>query len=296
MDFEIRNVKENDFNWLYDLRTRQRIASPHETVKDVTYLQLPPETEQLPYLLDVISQADCIMVQGGRGSGKTNVLLHWASLKTGDKVVLDPKGLDLNPWPDAWVAEDANSMLAAVNRVATELKRRKTGRLTHEPATYLLADELHHLVEELKLPIMDSIFNVITFGREFNVHASFTCSDGGVKSLDIEGRSGLREGLVRVKLSFSLIDNQYRGWVLDGGNKPNQQWTQVKLPGEYQGRFTGKSFVSKQLIKPQIDDTEAEILRLHKEGWSSRAICEQVFGYVSSNKYPEIEAVIERFN
>ena len=80
LELPLWNVPKD--NWLYDLRTGQRIASPHEPVKDVTYLQLPPETEQLPYLLDVISQADCIMVQGGRGSGKTNVLLHWASLKT----------------------------------------------------------------------------------------------------------------------------------------------------------------------------------------------------------------------
>lgn len=294
LELELPLLQLNRNQWALDLRTGNRIASPHEIVKDVTMLPAPQEPES-PNLLDVIRQADCIMVQGGRGAGKTNIALHWLSYQTGYKVVLDPKGLDLNPWPGAWVAQDSNSMLVAVSRVASELKRRKANRLTGEAAIYLFADELHHLIEEEGLPIMDSIFGIITFGREFNVHASFTCSDGGVKSLDIEGRSGLREGLVRVRLSLSLIDNQYRGWILDGGDKPNQQWTPVVLPGEYRGRSTGKPFVSRQIVRPQISRTEARILDLHEQGQSHAAISEEIWGYKSSKNYPKIDAVLAKF-
>jgi hypothetical protein len=48
--------------------------------------------------------------------------------------------------------------------------------------------------------------------------------------------------------------------------------------------------------QPQPTEQEQTILDLYQEGASHAQICKQVWGYKSSNKYPEIDAVLEKFS
>lgn len=274
-ELELPYLTASKDNWLYDLRTKNIIPSPHQTVKDTSITpQLPAEIQELPRLLDVLTKSDCVLISGGRGSGKTNSALWWLSTKKiGTRLVLDPKGIELNPWYKAYVAQDANSMVIAVNRVVAEMERRKDRKLTGELPIYLLADELHHLIDVLELPIMDSIISLVTFGRDWNINASFTASDKGVESLNLKGRSGLRDGLVQIKTHKSAITGEYKSWLFDDGK------IEVLPPSEYRGTNSSRIFKSTAKMRQQRQNgVEQKIISLYQQGESLRTISQEVFG------------------
>jgi len=193
------------------------VSTPNRPIRDQDQLALMPEMEKDKMnAMDLLKSEDCLMFPGGRGSGKTNLALWLMLVKRGRKIVCDPKGLDINFWPlGCEVAKTDQGIIRAVKTVHGEIMQRKEDGIIDAEPWYLFLDELYYLVDDMSLDIMDKVFSIITLGREYNVHASFTTSDNGVKSLKIEGRSGLRDGLTWLALHKSRLTGQRKGFLVE---------------------------------------------------------------------------------
>ena len=260
----------------------------HQTPAQQRELLTLPEPEAEPdKLIDVLRKQFCMAIEGGRDAGKTVCALWWASFRTdGDLMIADPKGFGINPWPaNAWVASDETSIVEMVRRVALELKRRRDNELFNQRPIYLLVDELQWLVEENEarpgLPIMQPFFTLITFGREFGVHASCTTGDGGVESLKIKGKSGLKRGLVWVEINLNPMNGERTGYIK---HKPGQVFP-VELPGVFAGRNQARRFKVQRSAAPAQSKTAKEIedektaawIAAVKNGELKGAACERIF-------------------
>lgn len=213
--------------------------------------------------MQVLAESDCVFVQGGRGAGKTNIMLWWmASKRRGEKIVCDPKGTAVNPWPGCRVVSDDAAIEYTVRRIAAEARRRKTKELFNEPPIYLLVDELHYLVEDNDerpgLDIARHVFAVISLGRQYNVHASFTTSDGGVKSLGIEGRGGLRDGLTWIEMAQHPVTRMRECWI----RHSRYGRIEATLPPVYNGIGSSKPLrLPASVTTPQPVEVESDIKR-----------------------------------
>lgn len=231
----------------------------------------------LPALLDLIQDETCCMIYGGRGAGKTTTALHWLSGRPGDVVVCDPKPSGLNAWPGRVVGTGGrfSEIESAVYQVKAELERRIDSQLLHEPELTLFLDELFQLVDVQQLDVMQPIFEIITIGREYRVNAGFTASDRGVKSLKIDGRSGLRDALTMVRVE--KIGNAWRTYV-DAGNGEQE----CKPPGPYRpGRGRAGGSVDLPELAPQwttFDILAAAFWQEVNAGSSKNAAYSLVFG------------------
>lgn len=248
-----RRRKELEAEWLIVPRTSTAINPfTGDRVDTQRNTVIPGQVETLPDggapvqradIMDVLRKSDCVMLQGGRGSGKTNAALWWISSKQGDKIACDPKGTKANPWPGCRVVSDDNQIVWIVKKVSAEARRRKNKELFNETPIYLLVDELHYLEEDNDersgLYLARYIFSIITLGREYHVHAAFTTSDGGVKSLGIEGKSGLRDGLTWLEMAQHPVTKERECWVRHSryGRIP------ATLPPVYNGLGNGKTLV-----------------------------------------------------
>lgn len=251
-------------------------------------LALPEPKIESDKLIDVLQKQFCVAIEGGRDAGKTVVALWWASFRNdGDLMIADPKGFGINPWPsNAWVADDDTSILAMVRRVAAEAKRRRDNRLFNERPIYLFIDELQWLVEDneerVGLPLMAPFFRIIYLAREFGVHASISTGDGGVESLRVQGKGGLRRGLVWIEVNLNPITGERAGHIK---HKPGQVFP-VELPGVFAGRNQAKRFkvqAPEALVPAKSpEDIEAEktaqFCRLVlKNGLDRKDACPEVF-------------------
>jgi len=259
---------------------------PKRTASERALLALP-EPEELPKLLPLLREHPCWLISGGRNSGKTQVFLHLIDSKNGIRIICDPKGIALNPWPPGVkVAEGPGAIMTIIKHVHNVLEDRRGRKVTTAKPIYLGIDELFYIVSPppagLGLPIMDYVFVIVTLGREYGVHCSFTCSDEGVKALGIEGRSGLKRGLTRLEIDHNPIDHQRRGYLL---HKPGEKY-EVELPGLFVGGGGATRIISRTKPAPAPAKTpeqiraekEAEFCRLVlKEGLERKVACPRVF-------------------
>lgn len=95
------------------------------------------------------------------------------------------------------------------------------------------------------------------------------------------------------RLGGQLDHSRLKGVIIYPGEKVQHN---VTLPAGLP--MLGESEPALELAAPsdpEPTEQEQQILDLHQAGKSSAAICEAVWGYKSSKRYPEIEAVLTRF-
>ncbi len=234
-------------------------------------------------VIELIKGEPCVAFWGGRGSGKTTHALHWLAHRRSENYVIDPKPLGLNPWPNARVIGGSgqfDEIEPSIERIYNELLHRQSEGLLNESPITLLVDELYTLVHVHKLEIMKMVFAITTLGREYEVHASFTTSAKGVKSLQIEGMSGLADALTFVQLQ--KVGNEFKAFV-DMGNGEIEC-----LPcGPYIPNTT------RQIPSSIAMTDEERVLELHHKGMSKTAIAREVFGEGIKAQMPDIDRVVE---
>ena len=111
-----------------------------------------------------------------------------------------------------------------------------------------------------------------------------------VKSLDIAGQSGLRDALSVVRLA--KVGSDYHAYVDLGEGE-----FEVNHPGPFHTMAVEiiEPSLSLEPVPETLTDQELEIGKLKEDGVSNAKICEAIFGYKSSNKYPEIDAAWEKY-
>ena len=256
------------------------IAEPSPMMLSETITQ-----EVMPNLLDVIQNESCVAFWGGRDSGKTTCALHWLSTRQGQNFVCDPKPKNHNPWPNAIVTNKIDDIERVVSSVYDELLNRQENELLNEPIINLFLDELYILTFVHKLDIMTHAFGIITLGREYRVNAGFTTSSKGVKSLGIEGMSGLSEALTFVHTS--IVGGNHRVMV-DMGEGENE----VLSPGPYHPPTILPQWPDLQ--PPIIALTEAEMIeQAILNGDGNNQICKDIWGSKNTDRIARINAIRE---
>lgn len=248
------------------------------------------EATEMRSVLQLFQRERCVIIAGPRDAGKTELAKWFVSYRSGLRLVCDPKGIGINRWPGAEVAEDNSSIVAMVEMVARLLEHRRQNGITNGREVNLFIDELVDLVEINQLPIMRPVMRVANLGREFNVHVGFTTNDAGVKTLNIEGQSGFRENFALIKIWRDRLDpGDYREcYLVDGGQK-----IPLSLPGPFPGGEPPKLFKA-TLPPPEPNEEERRILEMVASGASYRQITTEIWDGKHGQYYNDIVKEIVR--
>jgi len=149
-------------------------------------LLLPETTEQnITPVMNVIAPEHCVGFFGPRGSGKTSIALNWLDQYSGDGVILDAKGRDMNLWPDRFEVFSVGEAIKAAEDFISEMEKYRAAATVRPTPRLLLLDEPKYF-EVNGESLMDYIMRVAMFGREFNFHSAFTAQAKTIGHLDID--------------------------------------------------------------------------------------------------------------
>lgn len=247
-------------------------------------------------LLPALDAVQRCLIVGASDAGKTT-LLQWIiarRLSSSNVVVIDP-----HSWPEKWPGGKVVGVgrnYAEIDRALTALVQLMTQRYDdlgkgivgegqHRRITVII-DEWRAIVQNAP-GAADVIKTLLTESRKAAFSVFVATHSERVKAIGIEGEGDLKDGFAIVRLHN--IEGQ-RSATLDSGNGP--------APAILPGRFVGGSPVGDDdalTLEPAPTEQEAQIIDLADAGLSHAKICEAVWGYKSSNKYPEIDATLAKF-
>lgn len=269
--------------------------------------ELLPEPAPLDLLTVFTQPTQAYAIIGGQQSGKTwqarHIAAHWA--RQGDRpVVIGPKW-DQGEWSGCYLIGGGGDMAAVewgINLVRRLVERRHadTGR-SHKshPIQPVFFDDW--------TPIVDAVPNARTLVLEattlyasVNVLLYFILHSDTAAAWGVERKgAALKDNVVKLFITPQydqaglVIRSQTQGHLRFAGESVDRPVRLFNTPPVEVGRS--------RVITPPIQAgaptaSEAKILALHRQGASHAKICEQVWGYKSGNKYPEIEAVLAKFD
>ena len=298
---------ENEARFLIVSRTQRIIHSPADEVRVIEALPdsvkyLPESAEGGPAvkLLDVAPEFIHIALIGGSNSGKTTVMNHLIDTHPAGTVVyaLDPHA-KFNTWSSrATVVRSYAAIGETLASVYEDMLERYQGEEMHFRRIVLAMDEWPSIVAHEDCG--DAKKHLLALARESrkaNIRLILGSQGDSVKDLGIEGHGQTRENFVKVKLSPQLV-KQNRGILIDGDG----QQQAVELAGPYYGGGGSRFFNRSETYSlpapkaPEPTDEEQRVIDLHQAGKSHAQICEAVWGYKSSKKYPEIDRIIGKFS
>jgi len=233
--------------------------------------QLLANPDDVPNLLNTITDYERMLIVGGSDSGKTTLLQHIVSRRQGDIVIIDPHN-DGVTWPDnAQVlgsAQDYQEAEKAIVWVMAEIQRRyqerfEQGKQPHEftPLT-LLIDEWRELVMFGSKPMLDGMKRTLTGGRKVSACIALAGHSERVEALGIKGEGDLKDGFAVIRLK----GNRHVGFnaTLDIGDGQ----IPVVLPGPYvaQAGGNGNQIIDTSRVALPASGKEQQILRLWDKG------------------------------
>jgi len=156
-------------------------------------------TGQRPDLMQAVLDLDCLMIWGGRGSGKTNFIQHLAQekvLKGEDLWIIDPKPGRPGKWPQGvnviGQGHNYQEIMAIGEKYEFELECRKVQFQNVEefPKVTLIVDELYLLNLKIK-GFTDMILPLLLEGREYNIHMILISQSKTAESIGFKGKYDL---------------------------------------------------------------------------------------------------------
>jgi len=156
-------------------------------------------TDQRPDLMQAVLDLDCLMIWGGRGSGKTNFIQHLAQekvLRGEDLWIIDPKPGKPGKWPQEvnviGQGHNYQEITAIGEKYEFELDCRKAQFHAVEgfPKVTLIVDELYLLNMKIK-GFTDMILPLLLEGREYNIHMILISQSKTAESMGFKGRYDL---------------------------------------------------------------------------------------------------------
>lgn len=281
--------------------SQRQLISPNAPVKLIeaaanSYKAL--STQEPTNLLDVVCQEQRVLIKGISNAGKTNLLQWIASRKqaTSKVLVIDPHSS-----PDKWagcqvVGTGSNhpeieialdKLIALMVKRYQDIAQGTVQEGQHSKLTILI-DEWMSIAYQCR-NAKEAMVRLLTESRKAAFSIYIGSHSERVASLGLDGKGDLRDGFCLVRLS---LVNGERSAIIDYGNGEQD----ALLPGAFAGN--GQTLESPEYINLEVQPspTEAFVIKLYEQGESKRNICEQVYGYVSSNKYPEIDRILTKFN
>lgn len=184
----------------------RRIVVNHAPGADAAGIDAPPVPA-----LDILDPAECLVLAGGRGAGKTTLALHAVSrrLSRGERVlVIDPKPGPPDKWAGAPIVGQDHRYADIVNALRAVFggMRRNRNRLT------VVIDEVAIL--NARIPAFpDEWTGLLMEGREYSVGIWILSQSATAGSLGLSGRFDLMSSWVHSK----NLDRFYRA-PLPGGH------------------------------------------------------------------------------
>lgn len=287
---------------LHRLRLLTQASRPAQIIPGQAQL-LPPPPVDLLTALDPIQRG---LIVGASDSGKTT-LLKWViarRLQSSKVVVIDPHAYP-GKWQGSYVIgtgrnyADIDRALTALVQIMTkrygEIGRGEVGEGQH-PRLTVIIDEWRAIVFNVK-GADTAIKTLLTESRKVCFRAFLATHSERVRALGIEGEGDLKDGFAVVRLAMV---NGVRTATIDTGSGEQP----ASLPGPYHAP-SGRPGDTPILAEPNPDsdftleleptEQERQILELHAAGQSHARISEAIWGYKSSNKYPEIDRVLAKF-
>jgi hypothetical protein len=265
-------------------------------MKTMEPILLPAQT-QIELLPALDSVQRCLIV-GASDTGKTTLLQHLVVRRAqlSKVIVIDPHSYP-HKWPNCMVIgtgrnyADIDRALAALVQLMTkrydEIGKGVVGEGSH-PRLTILIDEWRAIIQNVKAA-SGAIKALLTESRKAAMSVFVATHSERAKPLGLEGEYDLKDGFAIIRLSNI---NGQRLATLDTGTGA----VPVALPGPYPSNGLAATDDDPIIdLEAEPTPTEQQILGLYAEGASYANICETVWGYRSSNKYPEIDAVLEKF-
>lgn len=267
---------------------------------------LPPPGEPAPLdLLTVFTQpTQAYAIIGGQQTGKTwqarHIAAHWVRHNC-RPVVIGPKW-DRGEWSGCYLIGGGGDMTAvewgiSLVRRLVEQRHADTGR-----------DHKSHPIQPVFFddwtPIVDAVPNAralvleaTTLYASVNVLLYFILHSDTAAAWGVERKgAALKDNVVKLFITPQyddaglIIRSRTQGLVRFAGES-------VDRPARLFNTPPAAAAAPVVIRPPAASPTaiEARILALHRQGLSHGKICEAVWGYKSSNKYPEIDAVLTKF-
>ncbi len=269
--------------------------------------QLPETIEAEPLdLLTVFTQPGLsYAVIGGQQSGKTfqarHIANHWLSRGV-QPVVIGPKW-DKGEWGGCILLGgngDFNAVAWGITIIRRIVEHRHASAKSHKEHKIL------PVFFDDWTPIVDAVPNAramvleaTTLYASVNVLLYFILHSDTANAWGVDRKgAALKDNFVKLFIEPAydtnglIVRSKTRGYVRFAGedvDRPAPLFTSLPLPMGEPAIFTPP------LVELGPNEQEQEIIRLHTEGKSHAAICEAVWGYKSSNKYPEIDSILTKF-
>lgn len=255
-------------------------------------VQMLPEPEERPVdVLSVVRQHGCYLVVGAQNSGKTTLLRWFAEdrLRLGWKVaVVDPHSPP-GDWPPGCevigTGRNFEAVGLALRRLLELMDRRykQVGRgeavENSHPGIAFIIDEYLTIYEHDR-GVSGVLISLLTESRKVNINLAVGSHSRRVRSLGLDGKGDLLEGLRVIQL-VRHRDGRREALVEDQDGQMS-----AYLPGEYEvlPPSNGGDNDLALLTRPEEPSElvpgsdEARIIQMYLEDESLRAITQSVFG------------------
>jgi hypothetical protein len=278
--------------WQMFTHRSQRLA-PNEPIP------LLPAATQIDLLTALDPVQRCLIV-GPSDAGKTT-LLQWIICRRQNiskVIVIDP-----HAYPEKWphcivlgtgrnyieIDRALNALIQLMTKRYDEIGKGLVAEMAHHKLTIVI-DEWRAIVYNVK-DASEAIKTLLTESRKAAFSVFVGTHSERVKALGLEGEGDLKDGFAVVRLS---LVNGLRQATIDTGNGE----IPVLLPGPYIGNHPTvieANEIINLVAEAKPTEREQQILDLAASGVTYAKICEAVWGYKSSKKYPEIDAVLAKF-
>jgi hypothetical protein len=182
-------------------------------------------------ILEAVQHADCLLVIGGRGSGKTHFMQCLARIRAAqgeEIIVIDPKIALPDKWPEGVRVIGSGHEYAKICAIAEhfnrDLESRKTnysnlcgfGKLT------VIIDEFFLLNLKIK-GFADMFLPLLLEGREYGIHLALISQSDRAQPLGIKGKADLLECFDAI-VHFNYVKNTEKRVVYANFGQGNRQF------------------------------------------------------------------------
>lgn len=255
-----------------------------------------------PAPVDLLSHMQGVrraLIVGNPDAGKTTLLKHVIvqRLPLSQVIVIDP-----HSGPDTWPCEvigrgsdhraiekALDGFLALMIRRYREIGAGDVPEGKHRRIT-LIIDEWLSIVGECQ-NASRVIIRLISEARKAGLDVFVGSQSERVRSLGLDGRGDLREGLEIIKLNYSQWSGERSATIQIG-----DEVVPAILPGEFDN---GVWRVEKpeRVMLPEVEPSEEEqrIIDMHEAGESVSTIAEAIYGYKGGNQNRRVQEVIDKW-
>jgi hypothetical protein len=182
-------------------------------------------------ILEAVKDADCLLVIGGRGSGKTHFMQCLARVRVAqgeEIIVIDPKMALPAKWPEGvrviGSGHDYAKICAIAEHFNQDLESRKMNYSHTSDFNKLtvIIDEFFHLNLKIK-GFADMFLPLLLEGREYGIHLALISQSDRAQPLGIKGKADLLECFDAI-VHFNYVKNTGKRVVYANFGQGNKQY------------------------------------------------------------------------